>query len=207
MIQSKKNCAALSMGFLLLLSACQQTENKKAMEQPQMDSIAAPKKLEIKASANSSENDFDFLVGKWSVKNRKLKAVLSKSNEWTTFDSELHMRKTIGGFGNVENYYATFNEKPFEGMAVRLFNPKTKLWSVYWMDSNSAIMDEHPVSGSFESGIGKLYTRDQYNEQPVLVLYQWDATNPEHPKWSQALSTDDGKPWEWNWEMVLTRIP
>jgi len=38
------------------------------------------------------------------------------------------------------------------------------------------------------------------------VLYQWNKTNPEHPIWSQAFSPDNGKTWEWNWEMVLTKI-
>ena len=44
------------------------------------------------------------------------------------------------------------------------------------------------------------------NEKEIVVLYQWDTANPDHPKWSQAFSTDHGKPWEWNWEMTLTRI-
>ncbi|MBL0355901.1 MAG: DUF1579 family protein [Chitinophagaceae bacterium] len=155
----------------------------------------------IKSSTTSSQNDFDFLVGKWKVNNRRL-----KNDEWVEFESELHMRKTIGGLGNVENYYATFDGKPFEGQAVRLFNPTTKLWTVYWMDSTNATMDEHPVTGSFENNIGKLYANDTVDGKPVVVLYQWDATNPEHPKWSQATSEDNGKTWSWNWEMILTKI-
>ena len=82
--------------------------------------------MEIIASATSSENDFDFLVGKWQVKNRKLVARLSNCTDWTTFDSEIHMVKTLNGFGNMERYFATFDNQPFEGMAIRLFNPDTK---------------------------------------------------------------------------------
>ena len=162
--------------------------------------------LNSKPSATSSEKDFDFLEGKWSVHNRMLKARLSNNHEWNEFESELHLRKTINGIGNVENYYATFNNEPFEGMAVRLFNPKTKLWKVYWMDSNNGTMDENPVTGSFENGMGKFYATDVFNDIPILVLYQWDATNPMQPKWSQAFSTDNGKSWEWNWEMTLTKM-
>lgn len=161
----------------------------------------------VQPSATSSANDFDFLEGKWKVHNRKLNSRLNNSNEWTEFESELHMRKTINGLGNVENYYAEFNGKPFEGMAVRLFNPETKLWSVYWMDSNNPVMDTNPVRGSFENGIGKLYAEDTFNGKPMMVIYQWDATDAEHPVWSQAASLDNGKSWEWNWYMTLTRIP
>lgn len=33
-------------------------------------------------------------------------------------------------------------------------------------------------------------------EKEIHAIYQWDATNLEHPKWSQAFSTDIGKTWE-----------
>jgi hypothetical protein len=162
--------------------------------------------LKITPSATSSQNDFDFLVGKWKVYNRKLKTILNNSDEWSEFESTLHMKKTLNGMGNIEDYYATFGGKPFEGMAVRLFNPHTKLWTVYWMDTSSMIMDQHPVTGSFENGLGKLYAKDTFNGKEIVVLYQWDATNAEQPKWSQAFSTDEGKTWEWNWEMKLSKI-
>ena len=169
------------------------------------DLVLTQKQLEIKPSASSSSSDFDFLESKWKVHNRKLKTRLNKCDEWEEFESALHMRRVLGGIGNVENYYASFDGKAFEGMAVRLFNEKTKLWTIYWMDSNSGTMDEHPVTGSFENGVGRFYATDMFNDQEILMVYQWDATNPEHPVWSQAFSTDDGETWEWNWEMVLTR--
>lgn len=162
--------------------------------------------LDIRPSATSSANDFDFLQGQWQVHNRKLKTRLNNCKEWDEFESELHMKKALNGLGNVENYYATFNNEPFEGMAVRLFNSQTKLWTIYWIDSSTTKMDEHPVTGSFENGIGQFYTRDLFNGIPIVVIYQWDTTNPEHPSWSQAFSIDDGKTWEWNWEMTLTKI-
>jgi hypothetical protein len=183
--------------LLLLLTSCKQKSNTTIMES---------KDLNIQPSVASSQNDFDFLEGKWKVQNRKLNARLNNSSDWSEFESELHMRKTINGLGNVENYYAVFDGKPFEGQAVRLFNPQTKLWTIYWMDSGNPVMDLHPVSGSFENGIGKFFARDSFNGKSIVVLYQWDVTNNVHPKWSQAFSTDDGKTWERNWEMILTKI-
>lgn len=161
--------------------------------------------FKIVASKTSSENDFDFLVGNWSVKNRMLKSRLSKSNEWLEFDSTIDMHKILNGFGNIEAYKSMNNGKPFEGAAVRLFDPKTRLWSVYWTDTNTLAMDTNPVVGSFENGIGKLYAKDKFNDKPVVSLYQWDSRDPKHPIWSQALSDDAGKTWEWNWYMTLTR--
>lgn len=162
--------------------------------------------LNITSSLTSSQSDFDFLQGKWKVQNRKLKVRLNNSNEWEEFESELHMRKALNGMGNVENYFASFDGKPFEGLAVRLFNPETRLWTIYWMDTNGMRMDQHPVTGSFEKGIGKFYAHDTFDGKEILVIYQWDATNLNQPIWSQAFSVDEGKTWEWNWEMKLTKI-
>jgi hypothetical protein len=192
----------LLLGLILLYT----NHFGQAKKTKTIPNTTSPMALTIQPSATSSEKDFDFLEGKWSVHNKMLKERLNNNQEWNEFESELHLRKTINGLGNVENYYATFNNEPFEGMAVRLFNPKTKLWKVYWMDSNNGTMDENPVTGSFENGMGKFYAEDVFNEKPILVLYQWDATNPKQPKWSQAFSTDKGKTWEWNWEMTLTKI-
>lgn len=189
--------------ILLFVTACKQKIKKNIMEQA---SQSVSKELNIQPSATSSQNDFNFLEGKWKVQNRKLKTRLNNSNDWSEFDSELHMRKTINGLGNVENYYAEFDGKPFEGQAIRLFNPQTKLWTIYWTDSNNPVMDQHPVTGSFENGIGKFYAIDTFLNKPIIVLYQWDVTDLQQPKWSQAFSVDDGKTWEWNWEMILTRI-
>ena len=160
--------------------------------------------LTIIPSATSAYSDFDFLEGKWHVKNRKLKERLAGCTEWITFESEIHLRKTI--MGNIENSYAIFDGVPFEGMAVRLFDPQTELWTIYWIDSSIPKMDTHPVVGSFENKVGEFFTKDVFNGEEILVVYKWDATNADQPIWSQAYSLDEGKSWEWNWEMVLSKI-
>ena len=172
----------------------------------ELQELTTEKELVIKASATSSQHDFDFLEGRWAVYNRKLRSRLDGCTDWAEFESVLHMRKTLLGLGNVENYYATFDGKPFEGQAIRLFNPKKKLWTIHWVDSNNPFMDLHPVTGSFENGIGKFYARDHFKGRPIIMLYQWDASKAHQPIWSQAFSEDEGQTWEWNWEMYLTRI-
>lgn len=160
--------------------------------------------LSITPSKSSSQNDFDFLVGKWNIHNKKLKSKLSNSNEWIEFDATHEMRKVLTGIGNVENISAIVNDKTFEGMAVRLFNPATKLWSIYWADNNSGTMDK-PVVGSFENNTGTFYSKEMFNGKEVILQFKWDINNPEKPVWSQAFSVDNGKTWEWNWYMYFTR--
>jgi hypothetical protein len=88
--------------------------------------------LEIVASETSSQNDFDFLIGKWTIHNRKLKTRLNNSTEWTEFEAAAECRTILNGFGNIDSFQTVFDGKPFEGMSLRLFNPKTRLWSIYW---------------------------------------------------------------------------
>ena len=89
-------------------------------------------------------------------------------------------------------------------MTLRLFNPRTKLWSIYWADSHVGILDK-PVTGSFENGIGRFYSKDVFNGKDILVIFVWDATNPDEPVWSQAFSDDNGQTWEWNWYMYMSK--
>jgi hypothetical protein len=153
--------------------------------------------LDIRASATSSQNDFDYLVGKWNLKDKKLKSRLTNSNEWIEFESTVEMRKLLNGIGNMDIYRTMLDGKPFEGVALRLFNPKTKLWSIYWADSNVGVMDP-PVVGSFEGNIGKFFCKDKYKGKNVIVAFIWDKTDPNNPVWSQAFSPDNGKTWEVN---------
>jgi hypothetical protein len=162
--------------------------------------------FEITPSKTSSERDYDFLQGKWKVANKKLKSRLNNSAEWDEFESTLEMRKILTGLGNREHYIATIDSKSFEALAVRLFNKETRLWTDFWIDNNNCVMDQHPVTGSFENGIGRFFAKDTFNGENIAVVYQWDATDPNHPVWSQAYSADNGRTWEWNWYMTLTIV-
>lgn len=97
--------------------------------------------LIITPSATSSKHDFDFYEGKWNLKNKKLKSRLSQCTEWEEFESTQEMYRVLHGIGNIDNFCATVNGHPFEGMTVRLFDPTTKLWSLYWADSNAGKFD------------------------------------------------------------------
>jgi hypothetical protein len=160
--------------------------------------------LIIEAAPASSKHDFDFFEGKWLLRNKKLTSRLTQCTDWIEFESTQEMYRVLNGLGNIDNFLATFNGEPFEGMTIRLFNPKTKLWSIYWADSNEGKLDP-PVQGSFENNIGHFFTKDIFNGKNILVVFRWDARDPENPVWSQAFSEDKGKSWEWNWFMYMSR--
>jgi hypothetical protein len=168
----------------------------------QFDSAGA---LVIQASATSTAHDFDFLVGNWKLRNRKLKSRLTHSNEWSAFESSVTMQQILGGAGNIDKYTELVGDKPYEGVALRLFNAKTKLWSIYWADSNSGALDP-PVVGSFANKVGHFFACDTFKGQNIIVVFRWDVRNPLRPIWSQAFSTDRGRNWEWNSINVSERV-
>ena len=153
--------------------------------------------LSISPSATSSRHDFDYLVGNWHLRNRKLKSRLTGSTEWIAFESRVEMHQILDGLGNIDKYTEQGPGKPYEGVALRLFDPATRLWSIYWADGNSGRLDP-PVVGSFENKVGHFFARDTYKGKNIIVVFRWDVRNPQFPIWSQAFSTDEGKTWEWN---------
>jgi hypothetical protein len=107
------------------------------------------------------------------------------------------MHQILDGLGNIDKYTDMASGKPYEGVALRLFDTKTRLWSIYWADGNSGKLDP-PVVGSFDNKVGHFFGRDTFKGQKIIVVFRWDARNPQRPIWSQAFSTDNGKTWEWN---------
>src|SRR5438132_14185842 len=90
--------------------------------------------LKITASATSSPSDFDFLVGKWKMHNRHLNKRLENCKDWTEFDSSDENTKILGGNADMDTYSTTQfpgqNGKLFQVLTLRLFNSKTRLWSL-----------------------------------------------------------------------------
>ena len=161
--------------------------------------------LRIAATKDSSQTDFDFHVGSWTIRNRALRTRLKDSDDWFEFESTCETRKILNGFGNFNQYRFEKNAMPFdEGLVLRLFNPRTRLWTINWADSKSVVLDV-PVIGSFEDKIGTFFSNDTVQDRPIIVRAVYDATEPDAVVWSQGFSQDKGKTFETNWIMTARR--
>src|SRR5438128_2299208 len=85
--------------------------------------------------ASDAAHDFDLFYGSWHVKHRRLKERLAGSSEWIDFDGTCVMQPMLGGCGNVDDNVFNFPPGPFRGISVRAFDPATKNWSIWWLDS------------------------------------------------------------------------
>lgn len=169
-----------------------------------MFSISADGTLAIPASDRSSKHDFDFLIGGWRIKNRRLKQPLTGRDEWDEFEATQNCQSILHGSGNFDLFSTKLDGEPFEGFTLRLFDPQTRLWTIYWADSKGVKLDGGKV-GSFDRDIGEFFERDVLAGRNVVVRFHWDKRSPEAPIWSAAFSADEGRTWEWNWYAHFTR--
>lgn len=207
-----KNIPSIIAATLLLASAFNlaKAQNVISANEPMVNAkVNVNGDLEIVPSSTSSARDFDFLAGKWTMHNKRLKSRLSHSTEWVEYEStDENMGSVLNGVGNIDFFRTSYNQvnnTPYEGLTVRLFDTKTRLWSLYWADSNTGKMDP-PVVGSFEGNVGRFYCKDTFKGIPILMMFMWDKTDQDNPVWSQAFSTDNGKTWEMNMTNVSHRV-
>jgi hypothetical protein len=155
------------------------------------------------SETRDDSRDFDFLMGSWKVNNRRLRERLKGSTQWDEFEATNVARPILNGLGNQDEYRTGF-WKDFVGMSFRFFDPATKQWSIYWADSRRGVLDP-PVVGSFSGDTGIFLGSDVFEGRPIRVRFIWSRVTSESPRWEQAFSADDGKTWETNWVMEMTR--
>ena len=147
-------------------------------------------------------NDFDFIIGKWKVFNKRLKERLNNCREWIEFEADYASWHVLGGIGNMDEIKVKNDEMVFHGLSMRIFNPKKNEWTIYWAD------DHHPengikpqVAGTFENGVGTFYGEELFNNKPVKLRFIWKSINENHAYWEQAYFDETKKEWEVNWIM------
>jgi len=151
--------------------------------------------------------DFDFLFGRWRVHNDRLAERLVGSTRWEQFDAIAECRPILAGSANIDEFVTDeFGPTLFVGMALRLYDSRTRQWSIHWASNRKAGL-EPPVVGAFVAGVGRFEGDDTHDGVPVRVRFTWSDVASEHPLWEQAFSTDGGRTWETNWRMRLTRLP
>ena len=144
---------------------------------------------------------FDFLIGDWTVENEFLKHRLVGSGEWEHFSSTSRCMKVMDGHANLDEF--SVPARGFTGLTLRLYDPATQLWSIYWSDTKSFRLFP-PTIGRFGDGdTGEFFGDDVEGGQPVRIRFLW--TRSESPRWEQSMSTDGGQTWELNWVMRFAR--
>ncbi|MFI7615280.1 hypothetical protein ACIBP6_29025 [Nonomuraea terrae] len=148
-------------------------------------------------------NDFDFLAGHWNVVNRRLVKPLSGSAEWDEFPGRSVATRHFGGAASFDEI--EFPTKGFSGLTVRVYDPVARTWSLYWAGSAQGALDTSPMVGAFDGNRGEFYGEETCDGRQVRCRFVWTVADDGTARWEQAFSRDDGRTWETNWTMDLTR--
>jgi hypothetical protein len=147
-------------------------------------------------------NDFDFLLGSWTVVNRRLRSRLTGDDDWEVYPATTTCQRLLDGYGNLDEMF--FPTKETRGMSLRLFDVERKEWSIYWANAQRGALDP-PLVGKFDGDRGDFYADDVYDGKPIKVHFIWTGTAGDSPRWEQEFSADGGQTWESNWVMEFTR--
>jgi hypothetical protein len=88
----------------------------------------------------SDVTDFDFLLGSWTILNRRRTSPFAPPNEgiWEEFVAVSTSAKQLDGRARVEQYEATFPDgQRVLGLTIRAFDQATKQWLIVWLDTRN----------------------------------------------------------------------
>jgi hypothetical protein len=172
----------------------------------------------IPAHSQTSENpanlpqrdgshDFDFVIGDWKARVRRLPDRLNNSNVWVEYDGISNHHKLLDSNANFEQFEVTSVDKKLhiKGQTLRLYNPETRQWSIYLVDVDSGTLDTPPVVGGFTGKRGEFFHQENFKGRTILVRYVWLDLSPKSARMEQSFSPDGGKTWEVNWICELSR--
>ncbi len=163
------------------------------------------------AQSVSSEQDgphgFDFEIGTWKIHLKRLEGRLVHSTKWVEFDGTSVTRKVWDGRANLEEFEVDSPTGHIEGLTLRLFDPQTRQWNIYWGTNKSGTIGV-PTIGEFKNGRGEFYDTEPSgpNGRSVLVRFIWSNITPNSAHFEQSFSDDGGKTWEVNWITDQTRV-
>jgi hypothetical protein len=160
------------------------------------------------AQVHDGQHDFDFLVGSWNIHLKRLLHPLTGSNAWIDFDGTVVCRHIWDGRAEVEEFKVDSPKQNIhiDGLAVRLYNPASHQWTIYWANARNGVFDSAPQTGEFRNGRGEFYGQDTFNGRMVYVRFVWTNTTSAAPHFEQSYSVDGGKTWEVNWVTEQRRV-
>jgi hypothetical protein len=155
--------------------------------------------------ARDGRHDFDFEIGTWQTKLRRLGKPLSGSTTWLEYQGTSTVRKVWDGRANLVELDVEGPAGSIEGLSLRLYNPESGQWSLNFANARNGTMTE-PVFGEFRDGRGEFYGRDTLDGRAILVRFVISPAPADTWQFEQAFSDDGGKSWEVNWIAIDTRI-
>jgi len=164
-----------------------------------------PQQLRLKADHDGS-HDFDFDIGEWQTHSKRLMHPLSGANDWAETDGIANVTPVWGGKANLAEFKADGSAGPMELIALRIYNPTTKQWSINFAHPQGGTLGSVPGVGQMQDGRLTFYDQEPINGKATLVRFSIWGITADTAQSEQAFSSDGGKTWETNWINQYKRV-
>jgi hypothetical protein len=155
---------------------------------------------------SDGQHDFDAHIGKFKTHVKRRLGILTGSDGWAEYEGISTVHSLWHGRANIVELQADGEHGHLEFLSLRLYNPKTRQWSLNAVNSSVGVLDT-PTVGAFKNGRGEFYDREEFNGPSIMVRFVITSTSNDAFHFEQAFSADSGKTWEVNWIADDTRIP
>lgn len=164
----------------------------------------APEGTEGTKSQAGHQHDFDWELGDWRVRLRRLLHPLTGSKSWVEFEGTAHVRRVWNGRANLLELELNGPAGHIEGLSLRLYHPQSEQWSVYFATSDDGTLGT-PMAGQFQNGRGEFSDRELFRGKMIDLHFVFSHITEKSFHGEQSFSPDRGKSWETNWIEDFTR--
>ena len=151
------------------------------------------------------QRDFEPLLGRWNYHLKRRLKPLTGSTQWIDLTGNGECMPLWHGRAQLDTINVEGSTGHIEGLTLRLYNPNTHEWRLYWANSRDGLIVA-PQIGQFRAGHGEFYAQDTLDDKSILVKFDWSVLTSTSPHFEQSFSNDGGKSWEVNWITDQTRI-
>jgi len=157
------------------------------------------------AAADAAPGDFDYFLGDWKVRHRRLQQRLVGSTEWEEYEGTTRCQAILGGIANFNDSITHRAGSTYRSLGLRAFDVNTKVWTDWSLDGRNPTQVTVDGVGQFANGVGTFFADDTFNGKPVRVRGTFTPVSTGSARWEQAYSPDGGRTWETNYIMLYTR--
>jgi hypothetical protein len=127
---------------------------------------------------SDGRHDFEFELGIWRM----------------SPSGDTHIVRKLWDGGSIAQLRLPKPAPHIRGSLLKLYNPKTHDWSVYWADAVDGTLSP-PMVGKFSHGLGTFVGNDRVGGHRVLVRLTYRDITTSSFKTTQSTSSDAGKAW------------
>ena len=150
------------------------------------------------------QHDFDWDIGTWKTHQKRLLHPLTGSTTWVEYHGTDVVRRIWDG-ANLGEIRADGPAGHLELFTLRLYNPQTHEWSIYFTNRTIGALGA-PAVGAFKNGRGEFYDQETYNGRTILLRFSVSDITANSCRFEQAFSTDGGRTWETNFIVTETLV-